>query len=156
MLFSETFERVITKDFRLSDGFIIPAGTQVGFPAQALAMDPDLFEDPERFDGFRFSKLYSSEDMESKGRLQWAASNLTSMAFGYGRHACPGRAFAGFEIKQIMIYFLMNYDFKLENHGGKRPKNLMIETQMIPSHTEKILLRRREKGLDVTAATEGI
>lgn len=108
-----------------------------------MAMDSDLFENPERFDGFRFSKLCSSEDTESKGRLQWAASNLTSMAFGYGRHACPGRAFAGFEIKQIMIHFLMTYDFKFEDQAGKRPENLMIETQMIPNRQERILLRRR-------------
>lgn len=108
-----------------------------------MSMDPDLFEDPERFDGFRFSKMSLSEDVTSKGRLQWAASNLTSMAFGYGRHACPGRAFAGFEIKQIMIHLLMTYDFKFDDKVKIRPVNMMHETQMIPNNQVQIWLRKR-------------
>ncbi len=141
-----TFERIIHKDFRFSDGFTIPAGTQVSVPAQAIAMDPDLFKDPKVFDGFRFSDLEStSGEIESKGRPQWAASNLTNMAFGYGRHACPGRAFAGFEIKQIMVHLLKNYEFKFGEDVKSRPENIKIETQMIPNHTTQILLRRRKE-----------
>jgi len=140
----ETFERIITKDFCFSDGFVVPAGTQVGVPAQAIAMDPELFENPEVFDGFRFATIRSSsKDNESEGRLQWAASNLSSMAFGYGKHACPGRAFAGFEIKQIMIHLLMTYDFKFREESSHRPENLMIETQMIPNNETQVLLRKR-------------
>ena len=106
-------------------------------------MDTDIIDNAEHFDGFRFSKLNSSENTESKGRLQCAARNLTNMAFGYGRHACPGRAFASFEIKQIMTHFLTTYDFKFENLAGKPPESLMTETQMISNRTQKILLRRR-------------
>lgn len=72
------------------------------------------------------------------------------------RQACPGRALAGFEIKHIMIYSLVICDFELEDHIGERPVDVIIKTQMIPIHNEKFLLRRREKGLDVTVATEGI
>ena len=142
---SVTFERIITKDFQFSDGFIIPARTQVGVPSQAIAMDPDLFPNPKIFHGLRFSDLESaSGEIESNGRLQWAASNLTNMAFGYGRHACPGRAFAGFEIKQIMVHLLMNYDFKFGEAVESRPENTKIETQMIPNRTTQLLLRRRK------------
>lgn len=90
---SVTFERVITRDYVLKDSFRIPAGTQIGIPTRAICMDPELYgKDASTFDGFRFSKLRSSSpDDPRAARMIYAASNLESMAFGYGRHACPGR-----------------------------------------------------------------
>lgn len=140
-----TFERVITADYRLSDGFLIPKGTTIGAPAHAVGMDPELFPDPAKFDGFRFSKLRSnSTDPQISGRAQWAASNLDSLHFGYGRHACPGRFFASQEIKQILVYLLLTYDFKFPDGVTTRPENMCIETQLIPSHSAKIMLRKRK------------
>jgi cytochrome P450 len=141
-----TFERVITRDYKMSDGFVIPKGTTIGVPAQAIAMDPDLFDEPERFDGYRFSNIRATaSDAQTAGRAQWAASNLESMAFGYGRHACPGRFFAGHEIKQIMIHLLLNYDFRFVEGTTHRPENLRVETQLIPNHETKIELRARRR-----------
>ncbi|KAK7178809.1 cytochrome P450 [Paraphaeosphaeria sporulosa] len=141
-----TFERVITRDYKMSDGFIIPKGTTIGVPAQAIAMDPNLFVNPTNFDGFRFSNIRATaNNAQTAGRAQWAASNLESMAFGYGRHACPGRFFAGHEIKQIMIYLLMNYDFRFVEGTKGRPENVRVETQLIPNHETKIEMRTRRK-----------
>lgn len=105
-------------------------------------MDPDIYTDPEKFDGFRFAKLRSSNDA-STARLQYAASNLDSMAFGYGRHACPGRFFASNEIKMIMVYLLTNYDFKFPEGVTERPESFTAETQFLPNHTAKISLKGR-------------
>jgi cytochrome P450 len=105
-------------------------------------MDPEIYPDPEKFDGFRFSKLRSLEGLNS-GRLQHAASNLDSMAFGYGRHACPGRFFASTEIKMIMVYLLMNYDFKFPEGVTKRPESLAAETQLLPNRTATVMLKGR-------------
>lgn len=138
-----TFERIVTRDYTLADGFFIPAGTTIGVPTQAISMDPDIYPHPDKFDGFRFSKLRSSKDPNT-ARLQYAASNLESMAFGYGRHACPGRFFASNEIKMIMVYFLMHYDFKLSDGVTERPESILAETQCLPNHTAKVMLRRRK------------
>lgn len=124
----------------MSDGFYIPAGTQIGFPAQAASMDPELLDNPTVFDGFRFSRMRESIGAGDK----WATSSLDHMAFGYGRHACPGRHFADLEIKQIMVHLLMNFDFKLgSEHDGHRPANIRAETQVVPNQQAHILMRER-------------
>ncbi|KAI1091697.1 cytochrome P450 [Rostrohypoxylon terebratum] len=138
-----TFERIITEDWRLSDGFVIPAHTTIGVPAQAIAMDPKLYADPETFDPLRFVKLrQSTDDPAVKGKAQFVAANPQSMPFGYGRHACPGRFFAGDEIKAITMYLLNNYDIKFAE-GQTRPTSMQVETQFLPDHSATILCRKR-------------
>lgn len=66
-------------------------------------MDPVLYPNPDKFDGFRFSKLRSSRDPNT-ARLVYAASDLESMAFRYGRHACPGEFFADHEINDHDVF----------------------------------------------------
>ena len=139
-----TFERIVTKDLTLKDGYFIPMGTTIGVPAQAISMDRDLYPDPDHFDGLRFAKLRASDSSTDAARLVYAASNLDSMAFGYGRHACPGRYFADCEIKMIMAHLLTNYDFKFPDAVVERPESLLAETQCLPNHDAKVLFKRRQ------------
>ena len=117
-------------------------------------MDPSIYLDPETFDGFRFSKLRSSFDPSSNNntpspntaRLVYAASNLESMSFGYGRHACPGRFFADCEIKMIMAHLLLNYEFEFPRVTERiegRPMSLMAETQCLPNHEARVMVKGR-------------
>ncbi|EKG13641.1 Cytochrome P450 [Macrophomina phaseolina MS6] len=144
-----TFERIVTKDWPLSNGFIIPANTQIGLPTNAIGMDPELYPDPETFDPWRFSKLRES-DPAMEGKAQYVSSNSASLAFGYGQHACPGRFFAAQEIKAIMVYLLNNYDMKFLP-GQSRPPSLQFETQFMPDPQAKVLFKRRtpDTGLKV-------
>ncbi|KAH6674969.1 putative cytochrome P450 [Halenospora varia] len=137
-----TFERVVTEDYKLSDGFVIPANTTIGVPTQAISMDPKLYPNPTKFDAFRFEKL-RNEKSGQEGKAQYVASNPESMAFGYGRHACPGRFFAANEIKAIMAYLLQNYDMKFKDGEG-RPESLLFETQFLPNPTGVVLFKRRK------------
>jgi hypothetical protein len=41
---------------------------------------------------------------------QFVGVGSTSLTFGYGRHACPGRFFAANEIKMIMAEILLRYE----------------------------------------------
>lgn len=140
-----TFERVVHTDYPLSDGTVIPAHTTVGIPTQAISMDPDLYPDPTTFDGFRFEKL-RTERPDLAGKAAYASSNPTSMAFGYGRHACPGRFFAANEIKAIMVYLLEHYEFKFREGEG-RPESMLFETQFLPNHAAKLMFRERKAGV---------
>ncbi|PVI03624.1 putative cytochrome P450 [Periconia macrospinosa] len=140
-----TFQRIVHRDYTLADGFFIPAGSWIGSPSQSIAMDPNLFPDPEKFDGFRHEKMLNAvaPDPAAAGRTKWASANLDNMAFGYGRHACPGRFFADYEIKLILVHLLMTYDFKSPPGQEARPQNMNVEIQMVPNHEAKIAMRRR-------------
>lgn len=140
-----TFERIIHNGYTLSDGFQIPPGTFVGSPSQAIAMNPEVYPNPEVFDGWRHEKMLQAvkKDPSAAGRTKWASANLENMAFGYGRHACPGRFFADYEIKLIIAHLLSAYDFEYVKEQKQRPANLNAETQMIPNHQTKIRMCKR-------------
>jgi len=104
-------------------------------------MDPALYPSPEIFDGLRFEKVRQNNP-QNAGKAMYAASNHQSMAFGYGRHACPGRFFASNEIKAIMVYLLMTYDMKFQE-GQKRPESGLFETQNLPNHEATVLFKKR-------------
>ncbi|KAF5851662.1 hypothetical protein GGP41_000415 [Bipolaris sorokiniana] len=143
-----TFERVITVDYTLPDGLKIPAHTTIGVPAHAISMDPEIFPEPEKFKGFRFDEPAPKTSPDSlsekaKSSMAFAAAHPASMAFGYGRHACPGRFFASAEIKAIMVYLLRNYDFKFPDNQAGRPASLIFETQNLPNPAGRIMFKRR-------------
>ena len=152
-----TFGRVIHKDLTLSDGVLIPAGTIIGVPSHAITHDPALYPDPDRFDGSRF--LHNAANA-SQGEQQPAPSekpktstatftttNAANLSWGYGKHACSGRFFAGNEIKMVMAYLLLHYEFRFKDGPGveNRPRNVSFELQNSPHASVEILLRRRKE-----------
>ncbi|KAG5661266.1 hypothetical protein KAF25_005388 [Fusarium avenaceum] len=138
-----TFERIVHAPFTLSSGFTIPANTTIGIPTQAVTMDPSLYPNPDKFDAFRFSTVRAAQP-ELDGRSQYVASNTSSMSFGYGRHACPGRFFAAQEIKAIMSFILREYDMRF-SQGQTRPESVPVETQFLPNMTATVEFKRRQK-----------
>ena len=136
---------MIHQDYQLSDGFVIPAHTTIGIPTMALNMDPALYPDPEKYDGFRFERIRETQPADMAARAQYAASNMASMSFGFGRHACPGRWFAANEIKAIMAYILLNYDFKFPEGTTERPPSIPVETQLLPNHSATLMFKRRSQ-----------
>jgi cytochrome P450 len=55
-------------------------------------------------------------------------------------YCSPGRFFAINEIKAVIAFMLLRYDFKLD---GVRPPNLEFRGTIMPSTTGKIQFRRR-------------
>jgi hypothetical protein len=45
----------------------------------------------------------------------------------------------------IMVYLLMNYDFKFPEGVTERPESFAAETQFLPNHTAKVCLKGREQ-----------
>lgn len=112
-------------------------------------MDPKFYSEPTVFKGFRFEEISKKKEERSADKennqpsVLYAASNPSSMAFGYGRHACLGRFFASAEIKAIMVHLLKNYDFKFPDGKPERPPSLLFETQNLPNPMGRILFRKR-------------
>ncbi|KAF5614628.1 ent-kaurene oxidase [Fusarium tjaetaba] len=75
--------------------------------------DPNIYPDPETFDGYRFFRMRSDPEMESKAHL--VSTSSIHMGFGHGRHACPGRFFASNEAKVLLAHLIYKYDWKLED-----------------------------------------
>ncbi|KAG6988956.1 ent-kaurene oxidase [Physcia stellaris] len=121
-----TYERVIQNDLVLSDGFVLPANTQIGVPAHAIGLDPEIYHDPSAFDGYRFCKMRESNP-QSAGQQQYTAANLTNMSWGYGKHACPGRWFADAEIKMILVHMLLEYDLRFPDESAGQDSNSYVE-----------------------------
>jgi cytochrome P450 len=89
--------RVCEKDC-LTQGLSVRKGTLIFIPTVDIHHDPELWEDPEKFDPERFSK-------ENKSSHPVTAYQ----PFGVGPRNCIGMRFAQLEIKMTLIEVLRNY-----------------------------------------------
>jgi cytochrome P450 len=136
-----SFIRKLMKPIDLSDGTHLPAGTKLLAPQAGFSHDERFFEDAHAFDALRFYKLRQKSD-EDANRWQFTSISDTNMNFGAGKHACPGRFFAGNEIKMSLAYFLLNYEVKLKD-GEERPKPMVMVMSKAPKPNVELLFRRR-------------
>jgi len=107
-------------------------------PADAIASDPEIYPDADKFDGMRFYNLRQASADQNK--YQFTSISNTQMSFGGGRHACPGRWFANYEIKLVIANLLCRYEFKLDDRQG-RPKSILFQFRQFLDPNAKILLR---------------
>ncbi|ATZ58333.1 hypothetical protein BCIN_16g01490 [Botrytis cinerea B05.10] len=153
-----TNTRITTSSLHLSTGHTIPKGTRIGYDAQVLNMaGPDLsllsqdpstmpqLDPPSVFSPFRFASIRETPGNESK--YQFVTTSKEAMNFGHGNHACPGRFFAGIEMKIILIEFLRGWDFRnvgdTEMKGGGRPENFGFDISISPNPVAEIEIKRR-------------
>ncbi|KAF4635041.1 hypothetical protein G7Y89_g3058 [Cudoniella acicularis] len=133
--------------WRLHDGLVLPVGTRCIWAADPLLRNPKAFVDPLVFDGFRFARL-ATDDEKREGKEDGnssAASFLspTNLAFGYGRHACPGRFYALRKVKVLFGKLILGYDIEWDTPRTERPSPVSVEAQFAPNLWQKIRLRRR-------------
>ena len=136
-----SFNRKTVQPITLSDGTYIPAKTLLLAPSMAISSDPEIYENPDQFDGLRYYRLRERSPQDAN-RHQFATVSKTMMHFGEGRHACPGRFFASHEIKMILADLVLQYDFKLKDGEG-RPKNILYQSLHFPDPTKEILFKKR-------------
>ncbi|KAF4813289.1 Cytochrome P450 monooxygenase ATR2 [Colletotrichum tropicale] len=148
---STSFTRKVLKTFTLSNGQVIPKGSIIEIPMIGINNDDEYFPDHDKFDALRFYKLRQAKTEQETGTKQAEVVALnqfvsvggpTSLTFGFGRHACPGRFFAVNEIKMIMATTLANYDIKMVEGSTERYKNLDFGSVTQPDPDKKILMRK--------------
>jgi cytochrome P450 len=73
------------KPFTFSNGVTIPKDTIVGVPLMGVHYDESVYENPNEFDGFRFSRRLAQEGENAK----YHATNTSEeyLQFGHGPHA---------------------------------------------------------------------
>ncbi|KAL2858585.1 cytochrome P450 [Aspergillus pseudoustus] len=130
-------------------GQYIPPGTFIETPAQAIYQDSTHYPNSDTFDGFRFYKIRHPKLTGAEGsgaaihaRNQFVTCNEQNLAFGYGRHACPGRFLAAAEIKIILSSILLGFDFKNSEDEVERYESHEIGRVVLPEANKPLLFRR--------------
>ena len=136
--FLVALSRVAMEDFTFSNGTTIPQGTLVAVSLHNAHFNDEVYEDPLRFDGFRFSKMREG----SAKKVGMVSSSRDHLVFGHGRHVCPGRYFAACELKLLLAHVVTNYDVKLEVEGV-RPPDMWVVTTCVPNPKANVLFRKR-------------
>ena len=134
--------RIVKTPVQLSDGLILPPGIHICFPSGPMSHDPSIIlgQDPDIFDPFRWSDGPVQKPLITIGP--------DNMNFGYGRQACPGRAFASAVMKMLLSRLLLDYDIKFEEEGRTtRPRNVINGEQIMPSLTTRLLVKKRDAGV---------
>jgi cytochrome P450 len=90
-------ERVATSDYEYNEIFI-EKGTIFTVPVYAFNRDPNIYEEPEKFNPYRF------DHDEIK-------SNTFNLGFGAGPRNCIGSRFAILEIRLLLARVLSKYKF---------------------------------------------
>ena len=122
--------RIITADHGLTlpDGTILPKGSKVATPSHSIHFDEAIYPSPDKCDPLRFSGSPNKEDLPRCSNDVSYGGNLSDpseakpmsivntspdfLAFGHGRHACPGRLFAASVLKLLLASFVLKYEVK--------------------------------------------
>ncbi|KAJ3959925.1 hypothetical protein N0V92_003421 [Colletotrichum tropicale] len=133
------FQRKVMKPVTLPNGQIIPTGVILEVPSHAINYDETIHASPDVFDALRSYKIRKDKEAALKSKIV----GDTSLAFGYGRNACPGRFFAANEMKMILATTFLKYDLKMPDGCTERYKNLTFGSQSVPDPTKTIMMRLR-------------
>ncbi|KAJ7445860.1 cytochrome P450 [Mycena latifolia] len=137
--------KVVAKDgFRFSDGTFIPYGSFLSVSGRPVQHDPANYDNPEVFDGFRFSRLREQGQEAGEGifKNHMVSTAPEHLVFGHGKHACPGRFFAATELKTILAHVLLTYDVKSDIEGVRPPSAFGGSKRANPA--AKIWIRKRQ------------
>ncbi|PGH15783.1 hypothetical protein AJ79_02163 [Helicocarpus griseus UAMH5409] len=134
-----SMRRLAQEDIELSDKTIIPKGS-VCFVSSNKSWDPNVYQDPNTFDPYRFLRL-----RETPGNETWAqlvSPSPENLGFGFGKHACPGRFFAANEVKIALCHMLLKYDIRLAE--GCKPTTRTNGLSLVADPFARISIKRRE------------
>lgn len=120
----------------------IPRGTRVVFPTQDMHRDEAVFKNPSRFDALRFSRSPGGGGVD-RDAVASTTCSPSFLAFGYGRHACPGRFYAVQTLKQALAHIVLNYDVELVGEGRPREKQTLLNVN-VPQTDLRIRVRRKQ------------
>lgn len=147
--------RLVQQPITLSTGHRLPKGTRIAFDSRSVQTsistetfspdyNPPENKPPTEFDGFRFYRL---RKMTGKAKLhRFVTASTESLTWGYGDHACPGRFFADYELKVLLVELLVKWDFRVKDPETTNSEVLRKMHQLfvvVPRNAEVELRRRK-------------
>ncbi|KAI1120669.1 cytochrome P450 [Nemania abortiva] len=139
---SLTVQRKVMKRFVFSDGTVLPVGTLIAVPQQAMMQDARYYSDPHEFIPERFNGRSSSGDVVHK----WTDVNHEFVFWGSRAKPCPGRWTASHLLKEFLVHFLERYDFVRVNPDDC--ESVRWTTAVVPKDGVKIKIWRRKTNGD--------
>ena len=131
------YSRVVKKDHMLSNGIQLKKGQFITMSASARAMDPNIFENPRKYNGLRFC----ADNMIEKHRSKpFSSINTDTLTWGAGRWACPGRLITDMSAKILLVKLIDEYDFAFVE---EKPLTRSIMHEFLFFHPENTMLVRR-------------
>ncbi|KAI1384973.1 cytochrome P450 [Hypoxylon trugodes] len=139
------FDRKVMSPIELSDGkIILPRGAKIVFPGGLMSRDSMFYDDPQRFDGFRFYRPDEDADTTSaNAQRDFTGIEPGNLSWGSGRFTCPGRWYAATMIKLIVANLLLDYDISFPPGQMKRPSNTKYDTDVHPDFEQNIVFKKR-------------
>lgn len=119
------------QDIKLHDGRVLPEGSLFVVSGH-WHHDANHYADPYEFKPDRhLPALSSNGQSKSKGRTAFTSTSTEHLAWGYGKHACPGRFFASAVVKMLLVHIMFKYDFKLpegelDQHAYKFTTKMLV------------------------------
>ncbi|KAK7058638.1 hypothetical protein VNI00_002274 [Paramarasmius palmivorus] len=132
--------RMPLHDFTFSNGIVIPAGTLIQTCVRATHFDETNYNDPYEFDALRSYKKREEDGEGTKHHM--VTPGPSYLAFGTGKHACPGRFFAVNELKLLLTHTILHYDIRFDEKDEK-PKLNMFGTRINLDAKTQVMFRRR-------------
>ncbi|KAF9881451.1 cytochrome p450 monooxygenase [Colletotrichum karsti] len=136
---SSVMFRVATRPVTLPNGLQLQTGERCVADLGQM-QDPEVYENPHEFDGYRFARMRGSPGLDSQAHL--VSTSPAHLGFGHGQHACPGRFFAANELKIALAHLIMKYDWHLT--PGYKHCWQEYGFGWSSDGTAKLLMRRRE------------
>jgi len=132
--------RYATQAVTLSDGVRIPKGGHLMVGLDRM-YDRNVFpdSDPTAFDPTRFLRLRQKPGQEN--RWNFVTTSPEHLAFGHGKHSCPGRFFASNEVKVILTYLLVSFDWDASAEGFREDIFTSVGNSSDPDAKAMIKLR---------------
>lgn len=137
-----TMRSTALRDITLSNGLFIPKGELAAVAADRMN-NPDVWENPENYDPYRFMRM--REDPDKAFTAQLENTNGDHIGFGWNPRACPGRFFASKEIKILLAHILIQYDVKPVPGDDDKYYRHAFSVRMHP--TTKLMVRRRNEDI---------
>ncbi|UQC90079.1 ent-kaurene oxidase [Colletotrichum lupini] len=136
---SAIMARMATRQVTLPNGLKLQKGERCVGDLGKMH-DPSIYPNPEAFNGYRFLEMRGDPKLDSQAHL--VSTSPSHLGFGHGQHACPGRFFAGNELKIALAHLLMKFDWKLT--PGYEHQWQEWGFAWNSDSTAKLLFRRRE------------
>ncbi|WFD32475.1 sterol 14alpha-demethylase [Malassezia sp. CBS 17886] len=128
--------------------YIIPKGHYVMAAPGVSQVDPDIWEDSDRFNPYRWLGQQGKEldsGTDEQVDFGWgmvsAGANSPYLPFGAGRHRCIGEQFAYLQLGTIIATFVRTFDWRLETTFPDPDYTSMV---VLPTSPSNIVLTPRK------------